>query len=105
MIADTTTIADLEAKISSVKLTLAQLAAQDRYALRLRQELGQSLYEVHSAALKRPREKQSQLERELAQTGEVYAKMRKDAFSQLNDYPELLRKLQQENDIAIIQIS
>jgi chromosome segregation ATPase len=97
-------IEDLESRQRATKLVLAQLEHQQNALAqtrrRLHTEVGQSLYAALSATLKPAREKCAQLETEKDQADEIYARLRRDAFPQLDPWPHLKRKLQEENDIT-----
>jgi hypothetical protein len=102
--ADQPFIDEIESKIRSAKLVISQLEAQQT-ALRqthdrLHAEVGQARYEVLSPLLRQPREKLQHIEAEQEQVGDIYAQLRAESFPQLDEWPHLKRKLQEENDIA-----
>jgi chromosome segregation ATPase len=102
--ADQPSIDALESKIRSERLAISQLEAKqtglNQTRGRLHAELGQSLYAHLSAILSPARQECERLDKESDQAHSVYAQLRRESFPQLDPWPELKRKLQEENSVT-----
>lgn len=97
-------IDDVDASIRSAKLAISQLEAQQTALLatyrRLHAELGQATYDLLSGMLKPARETVGKVETESNRAQDIYARMRAEFFPQLDEWPDLKRKLQAENHVT-----
>jgi len=97
-------IDDVDANIRSAKLAISQLEAQQTALIatsrRLHAELGQATYDLLSGALKPAREAVDKLETDSTRAQDIYARMRAEFFPQLDEWPDLKRKLQAENQVT-----
>ena len=102
--ADQPHIDEIEAKIRSERLAISQLEARQTGLAqtrgRLHAELGQARYKHLSAILSPARQECERLDKESDQAHSVYAQLRRESFPQLDEWPHLKRKLQEENSIT-----
>ena len=101
---DQPSIDALESSIRDSKLSISQLESKqqalNQTRARLHAELGQSRYNALSAILEPARQACEEADAESDQAHSVYAQLRRDSFPQLDEWPHLKRKLQDENRIT-----